>query len=153
MLTLRPHHLIDIVASIGNGDKVQPHPYGHAVHTVTRLVPDCLDAEVRFVIGADDICAPCVHLGKDGRCDDVLRQLNPPISKQDYNDGLDTKLFALLGLKAKPTMTVREFLVLIGSRPKELERVCAHPKEDAAGKTRSIRAGLTKLGVALRPGR
>ena len=145
MLVIRPHHLIDIVASIGNGDKVAPHPYGHAVHTVTELVRANVDTEVRFVIGADDICKPCMHL-VNGVCDDHLKQLDPPLPKQKYNDGLDTKLFELLSL-GSDSMTVREFLLLVKRKLNGIGSICAHPKQDGGRKTANIRNGLRMLGV------
>jgi len=68
---LRPHHLLDIVTEYGAGTTFEPHPYGHAVHTCAEVVLNDLDTEVQFVVAADFICAPCVHL-VDGVCDDVV---------------------------------------------------------------------------------
>ena len=108
-MNLRPHHLIDIITHYGNDVEFIPHPYGHAVHTVAAQVLSHLVVVVEFVLGADDICAPCQHLQPDGRCDDVLRQLAAPVPKQAYNDELDGRLFSFFGITPGVRMTVRQF--------------------------------------------
>lgn len=38
-------------------------------------------------------------LNKDGLCEDVLNQLEEPVSKQEYNDELDRRLLAFLSIE------------------------------------------------------
>lgn len=141
----RPHHLIDIITQYGAGRPFRPHEYGHAVHTVAERVISQPDVAVEFVVDADDICAPCVHL-VDGRCDDVLGQLDPPVSKQEYNDDLDCRLLAHLEMREGQVMSFREYLAVIGDHVDGIEQVCAHPGEDPARRLRDVRRGLEKLG-------
>jgi hypothetical protein len=146
-MKLRPHHLLDIVTQHGAGGEFGPHPYGHAVHTCAEIVLNDPGTEVEFVVGADFICEPCTHL-VDGLCDDVLSQLDPPIPKQEYNDDLDRRVLAHLGMRARDVMTVREFLARVAERFEGLPEICTHPKQQLEYRATNLRAGLGKLRLA-----
>ena len=146
----RPHHLIDIVTQIGGGGAFKPHPYGHAVHLVAEQVMADPDLTVTFVVGADDICEPCVHLletAEGPRCDDVLSHLDPPISKQEYNDDLDRRLMEFLGLSEGQALTFRDYLVLIRERFSGIEDICTHPGQDPTSRRNKLNRGLEAFGV------
>ena len=147
MMQLRPHHLLDIVTAHGHGQSFEPHPYGHAVHTVAAAVLSDLDLDIEFIVGADAICQPCKHLQPDGRCDDMLHRLDPPVSKQAYNDGLDRRLLAYLELQPGAVLTVRRFLERVGARVPGIETVCTHPKRDERERLAGLAEGLAKLGI------
>lgn len=142
----RPHHLIDIICQYGAGTPFRPSPYGHAVHTVAERIIADPGVLIQFGIGADDICAPCVHL-VNGRCDDLVRSLDPPASKQDYNDALDERLLAFLGMTEGQTMTFREYLGVLRTHLDGLAQVCAHPGETPEARHQRLVAGLAKLGA------
>jgi hypothetical protein len=144
---LRPHHLVDILTSYGHGEKSQPHPYGHAVHIVAPKVLAQPRLQVRFLVAADDICRPCKHLKPDGKCDDVLAQLSPAPPKQEYNDNLDRRLLAYLGMEAGVTMTVHAFFEVVNARVPGIEKICTHPKEAQQQRLAGIVKGLEKLGI------
>ncbi len=145
-MRLRPHHLLDIITQHGAGLPFRPSPYGHAVHTVAEIVLADPEVTIEFVVGADDICAPCKHL-IEGRCDDVLSQLDPPILKQDYNDDLDRRVLAYLGMAEGCTLTFRGFLRVVGEHLEGIEQVCTHPGEDSAERLARLTHGLEKLGA------
>lgn len=147
-IKLRPHHVLDIITSYGHSDKFEPHPYGHAVHVVAATILTNLEQEVEFVIGADEICHPCKHLQSNGQCGDIVHQLDPPISKQKYNDELDNRLFDDLGLPSSGTMTIREYLEIVNKKLPGLEKICTHPKENQQERLMGLQEGLTKLGVS-----
>lgn len=142
----RPHHLIDIISQIGAGAEFAPHAYGHAVHIVAQRVLEDPDLTVAFVVGADDICEPCVHL-VDGWCDDVLSQLDPPVSKQDYNDDLDRRLLEFLGIAEGEAMTFRDYLTRIRENFDGIEEICSHPGEDPTSRRNRLNRGLCEFGV------
>ena len=148
----RPHHLIDIISQHGAGTPFRPHAYGHAVHLVAEQVIADPDTVVEFVVDADDICAPCIHL-VDGRCDDVLSQLDPPgdrkrsHSKQDYNDDLDRRLLEFLGMHEGQVMSFREYLRVIREHLAGIEAVCTHPGEDPARRLAKLTGGLENFGA------
>ena len=145
MLTLRPHHLIDIIRDIGNNRQLIPHPYGHAQHLITQIVLDGSDTSVKLVAAADDICSPCIHLTKDGSCDDILSQLDYLVMKQAYNDDLDHRLFEFLELQEGTLISIPEYLSLIKSRFDDIVPLCVHPKEDISERREGMRRGLAKL--------
>ena len=146
-MKLRPHHTLDIVSSYGHGAEFKPHPYGHAVHTVAKTILADLDTPVELIVGADEICRPCKHLQPDGLCDDVLSQLDPPISKQKYNDDLDRRLFAYLDIKPGTAMSVRQFLSIVNEHVPGIEAICTHPKEDSERRLEGLTRGLIQLGL------
>ncbi len=146
-MKLRPHHVLDILRNYGNGIAFKAHPYGHAVDSVAHIILSNLDIEIEFILGADDMCQPCQHLQADGRCDDVLHQLENPISKHTYNDELDTRLFLYLDMTLGIVMPLRTFLERVGSKIPGIEQVCTHPKEDEQFRLHGITQGLKKLGI------
>lgn len=147
IMELRPHHVLDIISDWGNGAEFGPHPYGHDVHGVAEaLLSDTL-MKVRWIIGADAICAPCIHLREDGSCDDVLEQVAGRPSKQAYNDALDAKVFEILGLETGTVTTFAEYLELVNAQVPGIEEVCTHPGEDTASRLKGLIAGLVRLHV------
>jgi hypothetical protein len=151
-MQLRPHHILDIVSDYGRGAAFRPHPYGHSLHLVApRLLSD-LDAQVKLVLGAYNICAGCKHLMPGGQCQDVLSQLNPSPSKQAYNDVLDCRLFDYLSIKVNSVMTIRKYLEIVNERVPGIEEICTHPKESRQERLQGLVNGLAKLGVRQRDG-
>lgn len=146
-MDLRPHHILDIITSYGNDEEFAPHPYGHAVHTVANTILADPEVSIRLVVGADAICLPCCHRQPDGLCDDVLSQLDPPISKQEYNDDLDRRLLPYLGLSTGQVMTVRQYLSVVNAHVPGLEALCTHPGEDRNQRLSGLVRGLRKLGI------
>jgi hypothetical protein len=144
---LRPHHLLDILSDFGHGVRHQPHPYGHALHSVADRIFSDLDQEVLFVIAADDVCRPCRHLRPDGKCDDVLHPPSAIASKQAYNDALDRRLWGYLGLAASQRMSVREFLLRVDRSLPGLEEICTHPGEDQDDRRIGLQKGLNLAGI------
>ena len=142
MLQLRPHHLIDIVRNIGQNRPLVPHPYGHAQHIITQSLLDGSEKEIRLVAEADDLCKPCIHLTPGGKCNDILSQLEEPVLKQDYNDGLDWRLLGFFGLKEGNIVSLTDFLQLIESRFEELMPLCLHPKENMSDRREGIAEGI-----------
>ena len=145
-MRLRPHHLLDIITQHGAGVPFAPHPYGHAVHTVAAAVLADPDVAIAFVVGADDICSPCRHL-IDGRCDDVLSQLDPPIAKQDYNDDLDRRVLVHLGMAEGSALTFAGFLEVVREHLAGIEQVCTHPREVPSERLSRLTSGLRKLSA------
>ena len=93
-MELRPHHILDIVTTYGHGHRFEPHPYGHANHTVAEAILTGTGQEIRFVVGADEICRPCRRLRPDGQCAHV-----PGIERVSSHPGEDPGS-RLAGLRA-----------------------------------------------------
>lgn len=144
-MKLRPHHILDILRTFGNGIEIRPHPYGHNLHKVAEIILNNLETEITLVNSADEICIPCKHLGKDGLCLDVLAQLDTSPSKQKYNDQLDAELFTYFKLKEGSVITLREYLNLIKKDIPRLTGISTHPKEDPEFRASGLRNAINKL--------
>jgi hypothetical protein len=142
----RPHHLVDIITQYGAGQPFEPAACGHAVHTVAAAIIADPEVRIEFGLGADDICSPCKHLA-NGRCDDVVRAFDPPVSKHDYNDALDQRLLQFLGMAEGECLTFREYLAALRSHLDGLAELCAHPGEDPRERQENLERGLAKLGA------
>jgi hypothetical protein len=142
----RPHHLIDIITQYGQGRPFEPHEYGHAVHTVAAEVIADPSVSIEFGIGADDICAPCKHL-VGGRCDDMITRFDPPVSKHEYNDALDTRLLDFLGMEEGQVMTFAEYLKILRDHLDGLAEVCRWPGQQVEDRHSNLERGLSKLGA------
>jgi hypothetical protein len=82
----------------------------------------------------------------DGKCKDVLSQLNPSPSKQAYNDVLDCRLFDSFSIEVNSEMTTRKYLAIVNEKVPGIERICTHPKENQDERLDGLTAGLIKLG-------
>ena len=146
-LQLRPHHILDIVTSHGQGIESEPADSGHSQHIVSaKLLPD-MDLVFKLVVKSDDICTGCSHLMANGKCDDVLAQLTPSPSKQAYNDVLDCRLLDLLEIKINSIMPIREYLGIVNKQVPGIEKMCTHPKENEAERLSGLTEGLIRLGI------
>lgn len=146
-MLLRPHHILDILTSLGQGRKYQAHPYGHSQHIVASELFTNLDLKIKLVLSDDEICKGCKHLLPDGECKDVLPQLTPSPSKQAYNDVLDCQLFDLFKLDPNSELTVHEYLEIVNEHVPGLEDICTHPKRSKADRLFGLTNGLIQLGI------
>ena len=144
VIRIKPHQFVDIIRSYGRGDKFEPHPYGHAVHTVAERILSQRGIMLVMELGADDICGPCIH-NAGGVCDDVIdtsyRPKAPP-RKQDWNLLIDRRWCKRLALSPGDRLTARQFC----------ERIRDHAG-DITDIYREIPAGMTaERAKALREG-
>jgi hypothetical protein len=148
-IAIKPHHLVDIITAFGNGiEAPAPHPYGHAVHTVTAAVLRQRDIELCVELGADAICGPCRH-NLAGRCDDTIdTSFRPraPASKREWNLLLDTRWCERLGLSAGQTLTARAFCQLLRHRAGDIASIYREePAERTATRQARLAAGLERF--------
>jgi len=113
-IRIKPHHFIDILTALGAGKlRSDPHPYGHALHLVSEKVVGHLDTMLELVLGADEICDPCIH-NLDGICDDVIDisyRPEAPSGKQDWNLRLDRRWCKALATEEGDLISVRAFCI------------------------------------------
>jgi len=61
-ISIKPHHFVDIITSFGKGERIfHPHPYGHALHTISKRILTDRELALKIELGIDDICKPCLH--------------------------------------------------------------------------------------------
>lgn len=111
MISIKPHHFVDIITAFGEGRvRFTPHPYGHALHTVTQEILSSRDVLLQVKMGADDVCQPCRH-NIDGLCDDTIdTSFRPtaPKSKSEWNLLVDRRWGCRLGLEQGDRLTALE---------------------------------------------
>lgn len=116
MILIKPHHLVDIITSFGAGQRTfKPHPYGHAVHTVSQAILDDPNTTLKIELGADDICRPCKH-NINGFCDDTIDtsyRPQAPSLKREWNLLVDHRWCERLGIRSGDTLSARELARLI----------------------------------------
>jgi hypothetical protein len=145
-ILIKPHHLIDVLTALGGGQaRFEPHPSGHAVHTLAeRLVRD-RDALLEMELGADDICRPWVH-NVDGACDDAIdTSFRPeaPSSKREYNLLIDGRWCRKLGLAQGDRLTASEFCRRLEPLLDEISEVYREiPKERTEQRAADLGAGI-----------
>ena len=77
----------------------------------------------------------------------MLRQLDPPPGKQAYNDGLEARLFPLLGIVPGDNLPLPEYLARVQALLPGLELICSHPGEEPAERLAGLQAGLRLFGL------
>ncbi len=134
-ISIKPHHFVDIITSFGAGNRVfKPHPYGHAVHTVSEIISSNREVYLKIESGIDDICRPCVH-NVDGLCDDTIDtsyRPSAPSSKREWNLLIDQRWCKRLGIKQGDRIQVRELCELIRDKMGDITDIY---KEVPAGMT------------------
>lgn len=146
MVTIKPHHFVDLITALGEGHtQYSPHPYGHAQHTVASRVLADPDVELRLELGADDICRPCRH-NLAGRCDDTIDtsyRPQAPASKQAWNLLLDQRWCARLGLAQDDRLTARELCQRLRERAGDLTDIYREiPADRTARRQASLEKGI-----------
>ena len=147
-IRIKPHHFIDIVTRVGEGGAFQPHPYGHAVHTVAARILADADVMLEMELGADDICAPCVH-NVDGLCDDRIdtsyRPQAPPL-KREWNLRIDRRWCDRLGLRPGERLTARAFCERLRDRAGDITDIYREePPDRTADRARKLSAGVEEF--------
>jgi|GEM_PF-39934 len=110
VITIKPHHLIDIVKLYGLGVEyfIPDEAFHHDFYRVANIIVNDPIHFVKFTIDGDDICQPCKHYHLE-QCQDHMNK----ISKEFYNRQLDQDLFRLLGLSVHNMYVVKDVIQMI----------------------------------------
>ena len=149
MIAIKPHHFIDIITAYGDGKThFEPHPLGHAVHSVAHQVLGDRDAELCMELGADDICVPCTK-NEDGLCQDTIdTSFRPqaPSSKREWNLRIDERWCERLGLAQGDRLTARQFCERLATAIDDIDDIYAEvPRAMTADRLRKMRAGVDRF--------
>jgi hypothetical protein len=110
-ISIKPHHFVDIITSFGGGNRIfKPHPYGHAVHIVSKIINNNQEVFLKIELGIDDICRPCAH-NIAGICDDTIDTSYRPLapsSKNEWNLLIDRRWCKRLGIKQGDQLKAHE---------------------------------------------
>ena len=149
VIRIKPHHFIDIVTAFGDGvDEPPPHPFGHAVHTMTARVLTNRDMLLEMELGADDICAPCDH-NINGLCNDIIDtsyRPQAPDSKREWNLIIDHRWCARLGLDQGDRLSARQFCVRLREKADDITDLYREiPEGMTAERQQKLEAGIAKF--------
>jgi hypothetical protein len=126
LIRIKPHHFVDILTYFGAGQATfEPHPYGHAQHTVAAQLHANTRVTLEIELGADDICAPCSH-NIEGVCDDTIDtsyRPQAPALKREWNLRLDRRWCRRLDLKQGDRLSARALAERIRDRAADLEDI------------------------------
>ncbi len=148
-ISIKPHHFIDIVTAFGEGRAdPQPHPYGHAVHRVTKEILADPNVDLRMEFGADDICLPCRHNVK-GRCDDTIDvsfRPQAPESKRECNLLIDQRWAKRLGVRQDDILTAHELCLRIRECADDISDIYREtPIDRTAARQAKLHRGVAKF--------
>ena len=115
-LSLKPHHLLDIIKLSGFGLSLFTPDVerGHGFHKLGNTVLKNPRTVVSLVVGVDDICKPCRRRIND-KCGDRIEGF-PYETKEEWNRLIDKRILVELGLTEGDEMTVIEFCQLARRR-------------------------------------
>jgi len=146
VIRIKPHHFVDLISHAGEpGASFAPHPYGHAVHEVAEKILADPHVLLCMELGADDICAPCVH-NRDGRCDDTIDtswRPDAPRSKREWNLRIDRRWCDVLGLAQGDRLTALALCRRLRERAVNLRAVYPElPPDRIARRERRLAQGV-----------
>jgi len=149
MIAIKPHHFVDIITAFWDeSTDFHPHPYGHAVHSVSKSIIEDRNIGLRIELGADDICTPCLH-NINGMCDDTIDiSFRPaaPKSKREYNLIIDQRWCERLGIKQDDQMTAKELCLRIRDIAGNITDIYREtPSARTAERQAKLQKGITKF--------
>lgn len=148
-VTIKPHHLLDIVKLYGAGIvKFVPNPkYNHDFYRIANIVMKKPKLIVTFTKGVDDICTPCIF-NKDGFCTDTTKGNPHKYSSKDWwNKTIDGRIMDTLNIKEGDKMTVLKYFELAQTdlTPKKISAIWKErPKEETKRRKELLKLGLAK---------
>jgi hypothetical protein len=99
-------------------------------------------------LGADDICAPCLH-NREGGCDDSIEASHLLVTlrrKQAYNLLIDKRWCERLQLQQDDTLSVRDFFLRLSQASNDLRDIYAEqPETYAEDKAQRLERGRARL--------
>jgi hypothetical protein len=148
-IRIKPHHFVDILTYYGAGTtSFDPHPYGHAQHTVAAQILGDPDVMLEIELGADDICTPCVH-NIDDLCDDVIDtsyRPQAPSSKREWNLRIDRRWCTRLDLGQSDRLSARALAERILDRAGDITDIYSEiPSGPTAERLRKLNKGVIEF--------
>ena len=152
-LRIKPHHLLDIIRDFGAGVVHQPHPYGHDVHRIARIVREHPGTVFELTAAADSICAPCRCLVED-HCTDTTTSPGSEVSKESWNRTIDGRIFERLGLAEGEKISALEFCRLARRRLGDLFTLYAEVERSKTSlRHKNLERGLQEYLESANPGK
>lgn len=149
VIHIKPHHFVDIITSLGTGKTTfEPHPYGHAVHTVAAQILHNPNILLEIELGADDICKPCKH-NINGLCDDTIdTSFRPeaPTSKRQWNLLIDQRWCERLKIKQGDRLTAHQLCQRLRNFAGEIADIYREiPADMTSERASNLKKGVTEF--------
>lgn len=149
VISVKPHHLLDIIKLYGAGlDRFVPDPNHHhdffRIGNITLKHPETI---VKFTLGSDAVCTPCKFNQNDCCLDKVVGNPPPYQSKGVWNKTIDKRLMKILSIKENEEMTMRDYCQLAFEKlnPSNMKKIWKErPTQETANRTKFLFAGLQK---------
>ena len=148
-ILIKPHHFVDILTAYGEGQsRLSPHPYGHALHIVTRRVLDQRDVPLHLTTDADSVCLPCRH-NRDGRCADAMPPRyagfpGVPSRKEEWNTLIDSRWCREMRISTGDILSAAELSRRIWAARRRIPRIYRElPKSHIADLRRRLEKGIS----------
>lgn len=149
IVRIKPHHFVDILTYYGAGTtSFDPHPFGHAQHTVAAQILCHPGILLEMELGADDICAPCMH-NIAGLCDDVIDtscRPQAPSSKREWNLLIDQRWCTRLDIGQGDRLSARALAKRIRDRAGNITDIYSEISPvPTAERMRKLNKGIAKF--------
>ncbi len=115
-ITIKPHHLLDILKLHGKGLEVfiPDLTYGHDFYKVANKIINHEVQNVTFTIHGDDICRPCIY-NKENSCTDIVSKTNNE-SKESHNINIDSILSNVLELEFDKVYDFNKTIIMLNQK-------------------------------------
>lgn len=112
---MKPHHFMDIMKLHGAGiDHFVPdEAYKHDFYLVGNEILNNRDMKLQTTIDEDRICKPCIHIGKDGLCQDSIGHIESITSKDAWNKMIDKRIIQYADISLDKIYTALDYCKLL----------------------------------------
>lgn len=124
MITIKPHHFLDIIKLYGAGIEnfVPDENRHHDFYKVANQIIHDQNTQLKLTIHTDDICEPCrCHI--ENKCIDELNTIEGYDYKDDYNHVLDNRMIKYFHLDMKQTYTAYELCTIYYKQKENIMKV------------------------------
>ncbi len=115
MITIKPHHFLDVIKLYGKGiEKFVPDKrYHHNFYSVANELINKHETKIQLTSGKDDICGPCIYINEDGICTDSIDHIPGVNSKDEWNKTLDHRIMSYTKVVEKDQLTALEYCKIL----------------------------------------
>lgn len=137
MITIKPHHFLDIIKLYGKGIErfVKDEAYNHDFYSVANEIINNNQVIIKLTLFEDDICGPCKYMGNDGVCTDKIYHISSINSKDKWNKILDQRIMNYTDILENSTLSARDFCEILYSKKEYIFDIWKED-DDSANKSR-----------------
>jgi hypothetical protein len=153
MIRIKPHHFLDIIKLYGKGiEKFVPDTkYNHNFYGVANDLIANHERELTITSGSDDICSPCIYLGKDKKCTDRLNKIGGIKFKNEWNEIIDKRIIEYTKMIEGKRYSAKELCEILFKHKEHIYAVWnEESKSDKDSRYEAFCSGAKKyLGISL----